>query len=147
MHWGYRIALVYTAFVFFMLFLVYRAFQESFDLVTPNYYQEELRHQEKIDQKALAQALGADKPSLRIDAQGLQIIFKPELLEAVEGGEIYLFRPSDARLDKRMALKPALETGQQRIALADLEQGVYEVQLAWQMNKQAYFLQERIYVP
>jgi len=50
--WGYKIVIGYLAFVLGILFLVYKANQQKFDLVTEDYYGEELKYQNIIDQKS-----------------------------------------------------------------------------------------------
>ena len=50
--WGYKITLVYIAFVAGMGFLVFKASSQKFDLVTKDYYEQELKYQQVIDQAA-----------------------------------------------------------------------------------------------
>jgi hypothetical protein len=50
--WGYKIMFVYIAFVAGMGFLVFKASSQKFDLVTKDYYDQELKYQQVIDQAA-----------------------------------------------------------------------------------------------
>ena len=57
--WGHKIAATYLVFVAGMVFLVFKANSEKFDLVTKDYYEAELKYQEIIDQTANATELSA----------------------------------------------------------------------------------------
>ena len=144
MNWGYRIALVYIAFVAFMLFMVVRATQESFDLVSNDYYQQEIRYQDRINQTQNTLSL-AEKPKIAVAQGGLNILFPQALAAKVKEGEIYLFRPSDASLDSRHKLQID-PSGSQTIDTKSLQSGVYELKLSWTMDNKAYYWQERIYL-
>ena len=56
--WGYKIAFVYIIFVAGIGFLVFKASSQKFDLVTKDYYDQELKYQEVIDQAANTAMLG-----------------------------------------------------------------------------------------
>ena len=47
--WGNKILIVYVAFGMFILFMVYKAVNTRYDLVSKDYYKEELRYQDRID--------------------------------------------------------------------------------------------------
>jgi len=53
-NWGTGIALTLISFAAFMGFMVYQAMQQDFDLVSEDYYADELVYQEVIDQKTNA---------------------------------------------------------------------------------------------
>ncbi len=56
-NWGYKIVLVYSVFVAGILYLVVQSSRQQMDLVTDDYYAQEIRYQEKIDQSKRASAL------------------------------------------------------------------------------------------
>ena len=59
MNWGYKILLVYAVFIAGILFLVYKASSQKMDLVTPDYYEQELKYQSQINATERANALSA----------------------------------------------------------------------------------------
>jgi hypothetical protein len=97
-NWGTKIALVYTLFVAGMLFLVMQSSRQKIDLVTPDYYEQEIKYQERIDQSNRADALHGklsvaqlgDTISLRFpeDHNGKQI-----------KGLVWVYYPADESLD------------------------------------------------
>ncbi len=64
-NWGTGIALTLILFVGLMSFMVYKAMQQDFDLVTEDYYAEELDYQNIINQKTNALQL-TDSASLNM---------------------------------------------------------------------------------
>ena len=76
--WGYKIAGVYLLFVAGILFLVFKANNENYDLVTENYYEEELKFQNVIDQKDRSYSLSA-LPEINFENGELIIQFPQEL--------------------------------------------------------------------
>ena len=49
MNWGNKLVLVFIVFAALIFTLVYKAVNTKFDLVSKDYYKDELRYQEKID--------------------------------------------------------------------------------------------------
>ncbi len=64
-NWGTGIALTLILFVGLMSFMVYKAMQQDFDLVTEDYYAEELDYQNIINQKRNALHL-TDSATIRL---------------------------------------------------------------------------------
>ncbi|MEY3676502.1 MAG: hypothetical protein RJB67_992, partial [Bacteroidota bacterium] len=54
MSWGNKLIIVFVVFAALMATLVYKATQTKFELVSKDYYQDELRYQDKIDGAANA---------------------------------------------------------------------------------------------
>jgi len=57
MNWGYKIFIVYGVFVAGILFMVVKSSSQQMDLVTTDYYEKELKYQDKIDEAARTNAL------------------------------------------------------------------------------------------
>ncbi len=59
MNWGYKILFVYLFFIAGILVLVYKSSSQKVDLVTKDYYQKELKYEQKIDEAERAQSLSS----------------------------------------------------------------------------------------
>ena len=57
MSWGYKILGVYLVFVTGIVFLVIKSSNQKVDLVTKDYYEQELMYQDKINETARASKL------------------------------------------------------------------------------------------
>jgi hypothetical protein len=138
--WGHKIAVVYLLFVAGILFLVFKANNEEFDLVTPNYYDEELKCQDVIDQKQRASSLSA-LPVVSFENGEVTIQFPEELANKELKGELYLYRPSDAKKDIRKAF--VTKNTRLKIALPTINSGLYDIKLSWQADGQSYFHEQK----
>ena len=76
--WGYKIMFVYLAFVAGIGFLVFKASNQEFDLVTKDYYEQELKYQQVIDQSANASKLSTPV-SIEKKEEQLKISFPEEM--------------------------------------------------------------------
>jgi hypothetical protein len=139
--WGYKIAAVYILFVIGIITLVFKANSQDVELVTTNYYEQELRYQEVIDQKAAVSALSA-APLYTTTSGTLQVELPKEFEGASWKGNIYLYRPSDAALDVRKDISVTGRT--YTLVLPKAVPGIYTVKLAWEWGGKKYFDEKTI---
>jgi len=141
MHWGHGIAIFFTCFVAFMIFMVVKSFQQNIDLVTENYYEQELKFQQQIDKITNAKALDAPV-AVKFENDGLTITF-PELDDIQ--GEIQVFRPSDAQFD--LIRKIDLDGhSRQSISTASIPAGFYRVKINWSSGDKEFYSEETVNV-
>ncbi|AFD06481.1 FixH family protein [Solitalea canadensis] len=141
--WGTITALFYCSFVVFMLGLVYLAMREKFELVTPNYYAEELKYQHKIDAAKNANQL-SEMTDIQIVNKSVTINLPKEFDGKVVTGQIYFFRPSDGTKDLKVELKPD-DSGKQVITNSSFIKGLYKIKLDWKCDGKDYFLEQNIF--
>lgn len=143
MNWGARIALLYIGFVVLIITLVSMSVSQRLDLVTPNYYQEELKFQNKIDRKEAASSL---KEPLRWEVKSgtVEITFPREFANEKIEGEILFFRPSDARMDKTVPISANDLT--QIINTSEFTQGYYEMQISWNAGAKSFYNEASIQI-
>ncbi len=142
-NWGYRVAILYIGFASLIIYFVYRSMNETVDLVTPDYYAQELKFQDKIESTSRNNNL--DQPvTIEYGEQGIQIIFPEEMRDKIEGN-ILLFRPSDKSKDKNYSIQPG-ENMQQLIPLSDLEKGMYRVKVEYKSAETTYYTEKQLVV-
>jgi hypothetical protein len=126
--------------------LVMLSARNHVELVSPDYYERELRYQEQINRRERAQAL-PDRTRVSYDAaQGLIIIALPTAQARVAQGRIQLYRPSDARLDRDLPL--ALDSnGIQHLDAKQLHAGPWNIRVQWSVDGEEFFLNRSIVVP
>ncbi|MCX8489833.1 MAG: FixH family protein [Cyclobacteriaceae bacterium] len=132
---------VITSFFFFALFigiLVFVCVREDISLVSNNYYQDELRHQIKMDQQQNMADL-KHQPIIKMTDAQIDIFFQS--LEKIEKGELRVARPSDERLDQRFELT---NQPRQNLKLARWERGLYRVSMQWSMEGKDYYYEKLI---
>lgn len=139
MGWGTRIALFYGSFVAFILFLVYMAVKQDFDLVADNYYEQEIAYQERIDQMTNANSDG-QKVLITKGDDGYQLAFS----EKAEDVKVHFFRPSDDTKD--VLLEEAAVESVLAVPSSQLIAGKYLVKVEWKANGKTYFQEDDLFV-
>lgn len=136
-NWGFKIVLFYAGFMTLIVSMVTLAMRERIDLVSKDYYQQEIAFQEKLDRSLNSDSLHIP---LQWEVESASIIFrfpaefKPEELS----GDIVLFRPSDKELDRKFTVSASID-GSQVISTDDLAKGVYKIQVHWEGQGKKYY--------
>lgn len=142
MSWGKGIILSFVLFAVFIGVLVSVCVKQDVSLVSKNYYQEELSYQQQIERIANTETL-AIKPSMRVADRQLEVNFVS--FNNIKNGELKLFRPSDARLDKSFVLEPA-DASIERFDVSNLPTGMYKARMLWTMDEKEYYLEQIIHL-
>ena len=146
MNWGYKIAITFVAFVLFLGVLVYRSFQAKVNLVAPDYYKQELVFQDHINKIENEQAL-EHSASISHDGSLEELTIGFPMNLEVSAGQLALYRPSDASMDRRMELKLTSEN-YLKVSTADLAGGLWTVKLEWQdQSAKSYFKEQNVFFP
>lgn len=144
MNWGYRIVLAYLAFVIILTVLAFKSFRSEVNLVAEDYYRQEIAYQEQIDkienELALNESVAITWPGTHI----MEITFPDGFAEA--RGNVHLYRPSDAGMDRFWPIKLDAKN-RQRIHVADLAPGRWILKLDWEVRDKGYYKQQRIFIP
>jgi hypothetical protein len=136
-NWGWRIAILYLSFVFFILFMVFRAQQESIELVTTDYYAKELKYQEQLDKMNRANAL-AEPLQWNVDASGITLLFPIEQAQKGVKANVLLYCPSNSKNDFAVDITVD-EQGKYFIPASKLNSAVYQLQIEWQAADVSYY--------
>lgn len=142
LNWGTMIAIFYSSFVLFIGWMVYKAFGEKFDLVTEDYYAQEIQYQDKIDSKTRTKNLTGNL-QVTISGQNLVVLFPQK--EAALKGSINCFRPSDASKDFTSDF--STEDGSFSIPLQKFIRGKYLIKVDWSNKGINYYEEQTIIIP
>jgi nitrogen fixation protein FixH len=117
------------------------------DLISANYYEEEVKYQGQINRVQQTQE-HAPLASVGYDAMAHRIILSvpPARPGIVPTGQIELYRPSDANLDRKMKLDLD-PRGFQSLDAAQLLPGLWKVRLNWSMDNHEFSLDQKIIIP
>jgi nitrogen fixation protein FixH len=136
-NWGYGITTVYLVFVAGIMYMVWRTTQEKVDLVTTDYYAQELKYQDKIDASKRAAALSAPL-QYQLEGQTLTIRFPKEFEGKAITGDVLVYYPADSRRDVAAPLKTTNNVMQ--LTLDVKNTGMHILQVNWKEgNKEYYF--------
>ncbi|MEX0883716.1 MAG: FixH family protein [Cyclobacteriaceae bacterium] len=139
MNWGKGIILVFVVFFGLMATLVTICMkQDDLHLVTENYYEEEIKYQHHID-KVINTNI-SNKEAMVYDGQNRQLDLN---LPLGAKGELHLFRPSDARMDKKFKVD-IQDKKINTYDLKNLQTGYWKVKLSWTENGMDFYEEKKI---
>ncbi len=141
-NWGTKIGLLYTAFVVFILVMVYLAFGQKYDLVTEDYYAQEVKYQGTIDSRTRAENL-KENLTTSIEGDFLKVIFPQQ--NTLLKGTINCFRPSDQSKDFTEEFET--ENGYYKIPLNKFISGKYTLKIKWNEGSLAYYKEQIVILP
>jgi nitrogen fixation protein FixH len=124
----------------------YVACTHKSELVNDNYYAQEIKYQKRIDSLDRAQALGTHAAASYDDSsKRIRVALPAEHAGKSVTGRIELYRPSKSGSDQEVNLAPDAK-GVQFVDAAGLAQGLWHVRLAWNLDGQDYFLEQKLVV-
>ena len=144
-NWGTAIVIAMIAFIVFILTFVYRSAvmdEYQHELVSEDYYGDELHYQEEIDKINNASKLEVDLTMVRT-ADGLTFRFPEDLEPEKISGTISLQRPSNKSLDLKMPIE--LTDSDFLIPDQSLASGTYIVVVDWKHENSEYMFKDEIF--
>ena len=132
----------YLVFVTGIVFLVYKASNQKFDLVTKDYYDQELKYQHVIDESANTAKLSMPLVVAR-SGDHLQIDFPAEMKHKRKTIDFYLYYPADAKKDFRKTM----ETTDNELVqpLPSAMKGQYQLKLSWEVDGIKYYFEKKLF--
>lgn len=143
-NWGTGIVLAFIAFIsFIMYFVINMNVQEKYDhdLVTDQYYEEELQYQSNIDKERNAKKLKENVRLTQTDA-GIEIQFPKGFTSNSIQGKVFLYRPSNRQFDFEIPISLSHHT----LLIPDnrLLDGRWNIKVDWTDGKTAYLFKKEI---
>ena len=118
--------------------MVIKSFEQDFHLVTEDYYQQELKYQDKIDQMANAKLIDY-RPEFEGTDETVTVSFE---LEPPPTGQIHFYRPENANLDRIFDI----ERNETIIPKSELARGRYLVQVSWEHEELKYYVEQEVII-
>ncbi|MBI5386837.1 MAG: FixH family protein [Verrucomicrobia bacterium] len=140
--WPLGIVLAFVVFGLGTAALIVLASSQRAELVSRDYYEQEIRFQKQMERQDRATQLGTNAAITFDPARGrITITVPPEHARPETQGAIHLYRPSAAGLDRHFALKPDSQ-GVQILDTAGLLPGLWKVRVAWNVGQREYWLEQ-----
>ncbi len=141
-NWGTGIVLAFIAFIsFIMYFIISMNTNDKYahDLVTEDYYAQELEYQNDINKESNAKNL-TENISWKKTKEGVTIIFPKALKAENISGKVFLYRPSNKQLDFEIQI--SLSNHNLLIPDKSLLDGRWNIKVDWQYNGESYMYKE-----
>ena len=141
--WGHKITAVYLLFVAGIVFLMVKANSERYDMVTNDYYAEELKYQQVIDEAANANALSAPV-TVEKNETSITVRFPDEMKGKKIDVDFYLYCPADDKKDLRKSF--TIDTPVFDQPLLEYKKGMYDLKLSWTADGKKYYTERKIFL-
>lgn len=141
LHWGHYIAIFFTCFVVFMLFLVYKTFDINTELVTEDYYTKEIAYQSKIDKQTNTINYDANVEVVQ-SKDTVLFLFPSKFQDSLIKGSINIYRPSD--LKKDLIIPISVKDSRQFLFKNQLSKGRYIIYVDWKVDTLLFYTEKTI---
>lgn len=143
MNFGNWITVAFLVFAAIIISLVVVSMRQDVSLVAADYYQQEIAYQGRIEQLTNAKAQQAIELLQNTGENQLTLSFTG----AASGvtGEVLMYRPSDARLDKSFPLSLD-DNATFRINTSALKKGLWKMKITWKRDGKSYFEEKTIVI-
>ncbi len=140
MNWGHKLILVFVIFAAGMIYLAYRCMHINTDLVTKEYYKDELRYQDVIDGTKSADSLSRKVQLIQRD-EAITVQLPGEMKDEKVSGNIWFYCAADAKRDRHISIEMNSE-GFQEINKKIFLPGNYTVKFNWTSNDRHYYSEQ-----
>lgn len=141
--WPYAIILVFVLFATYIISFVVRSMQSDIELVSEDYYAQEIAYQSEIDKLERTNTLGNGfNLSYLNSSKSINLTF-PDTLK-LKTGRIHFYRPSDSKLDFELKLG---DQSKQTVDVRDITKGLWQVKLDFSSDANIdYYFEREIFI-
>ena len=143
--WPYAIFGGYGLFACIMIGTVIVLSRERVDLVTPEYYANQIKYEAHLDATRAAARPGYAFLIGEIK-DGVVRLVRPSAVTEPLSGTATLYRPSDKDKDVSRPIELG-EDGGMNLAVAGLQPGVWRLKLEWEVAKTAHYQEVDLFLP
>lgn len=144
MTWGNKLLLAFVGFAALMSTLVYKCMNQKFELVSKDYYTDELRYQDKIDGMNNANKISTVELFQKEDAD-VAIKLPKELKGLTVSGSAWFYCPTNSVNDRKIPVQ-VNEAGEMNVRRGLLAAANYQVKLTWQVGDDKYYTEKLVTV-
>lgn len=143
--WPYAIVICMVLFMAYIAMFVYKAMKQDVDLVSKDYYQQEIEYQDRIESVKRTQALGDVMLAYNAESKSILLQMPATYKDKNLSGTVTLFRPSDDKMDKEIPLQLGRDQSQ-LVETNDLESGLWKVCVNFTDGEDTYYSQKTIQI-
>ena len=143
-NWGTGVVLAFIAFISFIMYFVINMnidVKYDHDLVTDDYYKQELEFQNDIDKESNSKTL-EENIKWNKTKDGILLKFPNTLNQENITGKVFLYRPSNKQFDFEITI--SLSNYNLLIPDKRLLDGRWNIKIDWQYNGKSYLYKKEI---
>ena len=142
-NWGLKIVLVYGMFVMGIMYMVFLSSKQNRDLVSDNYYAEELAYQKVIDQSSKTASLQT-QVEISTTGNAVQVALPKEFDHIAISGNWILYYAANQEKDIKGSFQTSAASFS--INIPKEAKGNYLLKLNWKSNKEEYYFEKPIFL-
>jgi len=144
--WPYAIIGTFIVFISGTVSLVVFSTRQKLDLVSADYYEQEIGYQKQMERVARTQAMPS-QVQMNFDRVGqtIRIALPVDHASQHPTGWVHLYRPSSAHSDQDVALSLNAQ-GVHQLQAGTLAPGFWKVRVQWQVGEIEYFAEQGVVV-
>jgi len=143
-NWGWGISIFYIAFVIFLIGNVIFSGLQRNDLVEENYYEQELKYQERINKMKRYKEL-PEKINIIQSGNSIVIKFPQNIDKKLIKGKVHFYRPSNSSYDRIEEIK-LNDSNFQVLDISTYPNGFWRIKIDWSAGDSTYYYEEDIQV-
>ncbi|WP_377469552.1 FixH family protein [Pontibacter silvestris] len=143
--WPYAIVTAIVLFMSYIIYFVVQAMGQDVDLVSTNYYQQEIAYQEHMDKVGRTKATGDVQLNYNAEAQNILLQLPAGFKSKRVNGNISFFRPSDDALDFDVQLQLGRDMSQ-LVSAEEMKSGLWKVRVNFTADTETYFTEKTILI-
>lgn len=136
-NWGHKLTLGFLAFAGMIVYMVVQSINTRYDLVSKEYYKDELQYQQVIDGTSRANQLGS-RTTVKQQNETLVIQLPAEMKQKAITGSLWFYSADDSKKDKKIALQ-VNDNAVQNIDSRHFVPGNYTAKIRWESNGTSYY--------
>ena len=136
-NWGVGITLTIIVFTIISLLFIYFAFNQDINLVRDDYYEAEVQFNEKLETIKRTKKL-TEELKIKLIPNFISVQFPAEIGDQEISGTIFLYRPSDEKLDFKLPIE--IDSSKNQLIPTDkMITGQWKIQVDWTADTNRYF--------
>lgn len=145
--WPLAIVGAFALFILGIITLIVAASTQPADLVSADYYEQEVRYQDQIERLRRTEPFNHEiRAEMDAAADSLAISLPAAHAARNPTGWIRFYRPDAARLDQEFVLDPDTH-GRQQLSIKGLAAGLWKVRLEWTVDREEFYADRQIVIP
>lgn len=136
-NWGIGITITIIVFTIISLIFMYFAFNQDINLVRDDYYEAEVQFNENLETIKRSKKL-SEELKIKLIPNYISLQFPHEIRAQEINGTIFLYRPSDEKLDFELPIE--IDSSKtQLIPTNKMIAGQWKIQIEWTADTNRYF--------
>ena len=144
-HFGHLVLLGFILFGLLIGTLVYKSLNTEFELVSRDYYKDEIAYQQVIDASKNALQLSSS-PEIVQQQKHIMLTMPAEFRGENLTGIVYFYCPSDSKKDRKIAIHVNADGCQELTAKTFIPPAPYTVRISWNCMNKNYFQESNLLV-